>query len=91
LPDFAPYPKPERARYFAGLYRLVSVEPYRDAYLQRLGQQLPARVGLDDRRHWSFVVDAEYTRNLYHVRRDGHMSVLTSKAFDLPSPRGDAP
>ena len=44
LPDFKPYPKSERVRYYAGLYRMFSSDPFRDAYLQRRGQQLPAYV-----------------------------------------------
>jgi len=94
LPGFQPYPKPEKARYYVGFFRLIFFSnkvAYRDAYLRKAAQLLPARPGSGLGGKWSLVVDTEYTRTLFHSRRGGHLSVPFTKTFDLTRPGADSP
>jgi len=91
LPGFKPYPKPEDARYYVSFYRLVSVEPFRDAYLRKVARLLPPRPAPEAGGRWSLVVDAEYTRHLFHIKRDGQVSTLATKAFEVPASPGNPP
>jgi hypothetical protein len=36
-------------------------------------------------------MDLEYTRTLVHSRRDGQLSMLLTKTFELPTPDGIPP
>ena len=90
LPGFTAYPQPEDVRYYNAFYRLLLADEmvaYRDAYLRKVAGLLPAHFADEPDRHWSVVVDQEYTRNLFHSRRDGQVSMLVRKTFDLTAPR----
>jgi hypothetical protein len=91
LPGFKRYPQPERVRYFNSLLRVVSNERQLASYLQKLARALPPRQGPEDGKDWALVVDAEYTRHLFHVARDGQVSIFATKAFELPKPGEDSP
>jgi hypothetical protein len=91
LPGFEPYPKPEQARYYQAFFRLLSDDSYRDAYLRNAAQLLSAHQGAQDGKNWSLVADAEYTRHLFHVKRDGHLALPASKAFPLPVSSENSP
>jgi hypothetical protein len=91
LPGFKPYPKPESARYYVLLGRLVMFSndiPYRDAYMRKAAGLLPAPGAGES---WSLVADEGYTRNLFHIRRDGHMAMPVTQTFDLNNPGASAP
>jgi hypothetical protein len=90
LPGFEPYPKPEQARYYVALFRLLSQESYRDAYLRNAAQLLSTQQAQDGK-NWSLVVNAEYTRHLFHIQRDGHLAQPASKAFPLPVDSENSP
>jgi hypothetical protein len=89
LPGLRSYPRPEGIRYYNAYFRLLSSEKYREAYLRRLAQTVPAVKGPEDGRDWALVVDAEYTRHLFHIRRDGHVSLLATERYELPMPADD--
>jgi hypothetical protein len=94
LPGFKPYPIPEKSRYYMLLYKLMFFlddAPYRDAYLRKLARLLAARRGPGVDGKWSLVTAAGYTRNLYHIRRDGQISMLVPRTFDLATPGGGSP
>jgi len=92
LPGFKPYPKPDSARYFVLLGRMVMFgdkgNRYREAYLRKAAGLLPAA---GDGESWSLVVDEGYTRNLFHIRRDGHMAMPVTHTFDLNHPDASPP
>lgn len=93
LPGFKPYPKPEDTRYYVLFFRLMFFDnkaAYRDAYLQKVAQLLPSQDSAAGGK-WSLVVDMAITRNLVHSRRDGQISLLQTKTFDLPIPGGSSP
>jgi len=94
LPGFKPYPVPEKSRYYVLFYQLLTFiddVPYRDAYLQKTARLLEARRGPEADGKWSLVMSAGYTRTLFHSRRDGQISMLIPKTFDLPPPGGVSP
>jgi len=94
LPGFKPLPRPESARYYNAFYRLLlaaETVPFRDAYLRKVGPLLAAQRDPTAGETWTLVVNQEYTRNLFHSRRGGPISVLVSKSFDISTPDGDAP
>jgi hypothetical protein len=93
LPGFKPYPVPEKSRYyvlFYGLINYIDDLPYREAYLRKMAQLLAAGQGPGGGEKWSLVSAAGYTRNLVHSRRDGQVSVLVPKSFDLAMPGGNS-
>jgi hypothetical protein len=93
LPDFAPYPTPEDSRYYVLFYRLMFFDnkvPFRDAYLRKTAQLLQAARGSPVAgENWSLVADTAFTRNLFHIRRDGQLSMPVTKTFPLVTPGGD--
>jgi hypothetical protein len=94
LPGLMPYPKPEESRYYVLFHQMMFIPKnvaYRDAYLRKAAQLLPAQPGPGAGRNWLLVVDTEYTRNLYHSRRDGHLSMPVTKTFDLNHPGENPP
>jgi len=91
LPGFKPYPKPESARYYVLLGRLVMFSndiSYRDAYLRKAVGLLPPPAAGES---WSLVADEGYTRNLFHIRRDGRMAMPVTQTFDLNNPGASPP
>ncbi len=87
LPGFKPYPKPHNSRYYVLFNQLIfssNLTGYRDAYLRKAGQLLPAQRESGAGEHWALVLDAQYTRNLFYSRRGGQMSLPFRKVFDLP-------
>lgn len=86
LPGFTEYPEPEKARYYNAFYRLLLSNEnvaYRGAYLRKVAQTLAVRKDIANG-PWSVVVRQEYTRNLFHVRRDGQIGMAVVNSFDLP-------
>lgn len=94
LPGFEPYPDPENLRYYV-LFHLLLLSPdhvaFRDAYCRKANQLLSTHGGLGAGRNWSLVMDAQYTRNLFHSRRDGQLSAPVRKTVDLSNPGGNPP
>lgn len=91
LPDLAPYPRPEKARYYNLFFRLLSNaehNPFFAAYLRRVEAALPARHGGALPGRWELVVDVEWTRTLAHSRRDGGLYVPATRSFDVANPGG---
>ncbi len=91
LPGFKPYPKPESARYYVLLGRLATFSndtPYRDVSMRKAAGLLPPPGAGES---WSFVVDEGYTRNLFHIRRDGHISMPVTKTLDVNNPGASPP
>lgn len=94
LPGFAPYPHPESARYYNAFYRLLLANEtiaYRDAYLRKVAQLFPAHPSSAAGEQWMVVADQDYTRNIFHSRRGGPVSVMVTKTFDLSEYAGEAP
>lgn len=94
LPGFKPYPKPEDSRYYVLFFRLMLFDnkvAFQEAYLRKAAQLISAPRSPGAGGKWSLVMDLEYTRNLVHSRRDGQVSMLLTKTFDLPIPRGSPP
>jgi len=94
LPGFKPYPVPEKSRYYVLFYQLMTFiddVPYRDAYLRKTARLLEARRGPEAGGKWSLVMAAGYTRTLFYSRRDGQISMMIPKTFDLPPPGGVSP
>ena len=93
LPGFKEYPAPEETRFYLHFFRMMfspEFSAYRDAYVRKAAQALAARRGPEAGRNWTLVVEAEYTRNLYHIRRDGEIAVLVKQAINLPA-AGNSP
>lgn len=87
LPGFAPYPKPENVRYYNGFYRLLLANEkyaYREAYLRKMAGLIAREPSLAPVRDWAVVVNQEYTRTLFHIRRDRHVGMPVEKSFELP-------
>lgn len=94
LPGLKPYPIPEDTRYYQIFWRLAVFSnevAFREAYLRKAAQILSALRGSGAHGKWSLVMDLHYTRNLFHSRRDGQLSMLFTKTFDLPMPGGSSP
>lgn len=95
LPGFTPYPThPESARYYNAFYRLLLANetvPFREAYLRKVARLLPEQPLYRDGRDWAVVADQHYTRNIYHSRRGGPLSVLVTKTFEISEPAEAAP
>jgi hypothetical protein len=86
LPGLKPYPQPEEARYYGVFYRMLFSSDnvaYRDAYFRKAAQLLQDEGGAEAGENWSLVLDVEYTRTLFHSRRDGKMWMPFTKAFPL--------
>jgi len=91
LPDLAPYPKPERSRYFVLFHRLLltsSKHTFFDAYLRKLENRLSSQRGSGIIGRWSLVIDTEYTRTLIYSRGDGVLSVFATRSFNPANPGG---
>jgi len=91
LPGFAPYPKPERSRYYVLFNRMLLNSPqpsFFEAYLRKTDDLLRAQPGNSGARRWAMVVDVEWTRTLIHSSRDGVLYVPASRAFDPANPGG---
>ncbi len=95
LPGFTPYPAPEDSRFYVLLYRLMFFDnkvPFRDAYLEKVAQLLRATRGVAAAgEKWSLVADTAFTRNLFHIRRDGQLSMPVTKVFPLAIPGDGSP
>ena len=94
LPGFKPYPKPEQSRYYVLFHRLLFTANgvgFREAYLRKVAQLLPAQRGSMAGRNWVLVMDTAYTRNLVHSRRDGQLSLQFTKTFGPAGAGGNSP
>lgn len=94
LPGFTPYPHPESARYYNAFYRLLLANetmPFREPYLRKVRRIFPANPQAAAGTDWAVVVEQGYTRNIFHSRRGGPLSVLTTKTFELAAPDEEAP
>jgi hypothetical protein len=89
LPGFKPYPQPEHLRYYGVFYQMLTrpdKAAFRDAYLRKAAQLLQEQRDEWTGESWSLVIDAEYTRTLFHSRRDGQMWLPVTKTFPLRDP-----
>lgn len=103
LPGFKPYPKPEKTRYYIAFHRLrwaadvppelrrASVVAYRDGYLRKAAELSQAQRGSRAGANWSLVIDAEFTRTLSLIRRDGLMSLRVTNTFAPGGTAGPSP
>jgi hypothetical protein len=94
LPGFKPCPTPEQPRYYVLFHRLLLTPggaAFREAYLRKAAQLFPARPGFGVGAGPSLVMDARYTRNLYHIRRDGRVSLWVTKSFAPDGTVEDSP
>lgn len=94
MPGFAPYPRPENARYYNVFYRML-LDPDRsaflEAYLRKAGTQMRSPQGGAFTGHWALVVDVEWTRILGESRRGGALYVPATRAFDTAHRGGITP
>lgn len=94
LPGFMPYPKPETSRYYILFHRMLATSSgaaVREAYLRKIAQLSSAQRGSGIGGPWSLVMDVEYTRNLFHIRRDGQISMPVTKVFGPANQGGNPP
>ena len=94
LPGFTAYPRPEKARYYNLWYHLLTNAQrpsFFEAYLRGVEDGLKARHGEAIPGRWEAVVDVEWTRTLFHSRRDGGLYVPSTRSFDVANPGGISP
>ena len=64
---------------------------YREAYLRKVRRLFPASPQAAAGTDWAVVVEQGFTRNIYHSRRGGPLSVVTTQTFELAAPGEEAP
>ena len=94
LPGFRRYPQPETSRYYILFHRMLATSSgaaIREAYLKKINQMPSPPRDFGSGGPWSLVMDVEYTRNLFHIRRDGQIAMPVTKVFGPASPGENPP
>ena len=94
LPGFRRYPQPETSRYYILFHRMLATSSgaaIRETYLKKINQMPSPPRDFGGCGPWSLVMDVEYTRNLFHIRRDGQIAMPVTKVFGPASPGENPP
>ncbi len=91
LPGFQEWPQPERVRIkslYDRLFPSNMAPALRDAWLRETDAQLRASRVLRPGENWCLEVLEDYTRHLFHIRRDGNLSQRKTTRYSPARPEG---
>jgi hypothetical protein len=92
LPGFQAYPTPENARIYLlfdfTLTQFWAAKDLRTAYLQRIDRALREEQRISTGETWCFEAQADFTRHLFHIRRDGRLSERQIRRYTLTEQDG---